>query len=144
MLPIVKLMSYPLLMGKHSACIHGMLFGKLTGLRSLDLGTDGEAPGIALLVTRAIVMPLAPAHVPCCRTRAQDCVQSEGKLYLIFEFVDCDLKKYMEATESMLEPMLVKVNSAVAATFAPLSAALRHPVDTKLAAEVETVFEFQR
>lgn len=40
----------------------------------------------------------------------QDCVQSEGKLYLIFEFVDRDLKKYMEATQGMLDPMLVKVN----------------------------------
>lgn len=39
----------------------------------------------------------------------QDCVQSEGKLYLIFEFVDRDLKKYMEATAGMLDPMLVKV-----------------------------------
>lgn len=39
----------------------------------------------------------------------QDCVQSEGKLYLIFEFVDRDLKKYMEATQGMLDPMLVKV-----------------------------------
>lgn len=39
----------------------------------------------------------------------QDCVQSEGKLYLIFEFVDRDLKKYMESTQGMLDPMLVKV-----------------------------------
>lgn len=38
----------------------------------------------------------------------QDCVQSEGKLYLIFEFVDRDLKKYMEAAQGMLDPMLVK------------------------------------
>lgn len=42
-------------------------------------------------------------------TIEQDCVQSEGKLYLIFEFVDRDLKKYMEATQGMLDPMLVKV-----------------------------------
>ncbi|CAM9736067.1 unnamed protein product [Scytosiphon promiscuus] len=38
----------------------------------------------------------------------KDCVQSEGKLYLIFEFVDRDLKKYMESTQGMLDPMLVK------------------------------------
>lgn len=36
-------------------------------------------------------------------------MQSEGKLYLIFEFVDRDLKKYMESTQGMLDPMLVKV-----------------------------------
>lgn len=45
----------------------------------------------------------------CLKTVLQDCVQSEGKLYLIFEFVDRDLKKYMEATQGMLDPMLVKV-----------------------------------
>lgn len=44
----------------------------------------------------------------------QDCVQSEGKLYLIFEFVDRDLKKYMEATQGMLDPMLVKVRYTTA------------------------------
>lgn len=38
-------------------------------------------------------------------------MQSEGKLYLIFEFVDRDLKKYMESTQGMLDPMLVKVRS---------------------------------
>lgn len=45
----------------------------------------------------------------CSWAGQQDCVQSEGKLYLIFEFVDRDLKKYMEATQGMLDPMLVKV-----------------------------------
>ncbi|GMH79556.1 hypothetical protein TrVE_jg4399 [Triparma verrucosa] len=38
----------------------------------------------------------------------KDCVQSEGKLYLVFEFLDRDLKKYMEATNGMLSTMLVK------------------------------------
>jgi cyclin-dependent kinase 1 len=27
----------------------------------------------------------------------KDCIQAEGKLFLIFEFVDRDLKKYMES-----------------------------------------------
>lgn len=38
----------------------------------------------------------------------KDCVQSEGKLYLVFEFLDKDLKKYMEATNGLLKPLLVK------------------------------------
>ncbi|CAM9396076.1 unnamed protein product [Chrysoparadoxa australica] len=38
----------------------------------------------------------------------KDCVQNEGKLYLIFEFVDRDLKKYVESCSGMLDPMLVK------------------------------------
>lgn len=63
-------------------------------------------------------MSLLLAPISCRATRldgpcadSQDCVQSEGKLYLIFEFVDRDLKKYMEATQGMLDPMLVKVGN---------------------------------
>jgi len=38
----------------------------------------------------------------------KDCVQSDGKLYLVFEFLDRDLKKYMESCSGMLKPLLVK------------------------------------
>mmetsp|Transcript_19123 Transcript_19123/g.20725 ORF Transcript_19123/g.20725 Transcript_19123/m.20725 type:complete len:296 (-) Transcript_19123:323-1210(-) len=37
-----------------------------------------------------------------------DVVQSEGRLFLVFEFVDKDLKRYFDATEGMLSPQLVK------------------------------------
>lgn len=33
----------------------------------------------------------------------------EGKLYLVFEHVDKDLKKYMVATDGPLKPALIKV-----------------------------------
>lgn len=36
-------------------------------------------------------------------------MQSEGRLYLVFEFVDRDLKKYMEAQPDMLPRAQVKV-----------------------------------
>jgi cyclin-dependent kinase 1 len=38
----------------------------------------------------------------------KDCVQEDGKLYLVFEFLDRDLKKYMESCNGMLSPLLVK------------------------------------
>ena len=38
-----------------------------------------------------------------------DVIHSEGKLYLVFEFVDKDLKKYMEAVKGPLDPELVRV-----------------------------------
>lgn len=41
-------------------------------------------------------------------TRLLDCVQSEGRLYLVFEFVDRDLKKYMEAQPGTLSRGVVK------------------------------------
>lgn len=37
-----------------------------------------------------------------------DVIQSEGRLYLVFEFVDKDLKKYFDSTEGPLSPQLVK------------------------------------
>ena len=37
-----------------------------------------------------------------------DVVQSEGRLYLVFEFVDKDLKKYFEASEGPLSWQLIK------------------------------------
>ena len=37
-----------------------------------------------------------------------DVVQSEGRLYLVFEFVDKDLKKFFEATDGPLSPQLIK------------------------------------
>lgn len=38
-----------------------------------------------------------------------DVIHSDGKLYLVFEFVDKDLKKYMEAVNGPLDPELVRV-----------------------------------
>jgi cyclin-dependent kinase 1 len=38
----------------------------------------------------------------------KDCVQEDGKLYLVFEFLDKDLKKYMEAVNGMMSPALVR------------------------------------
>lgn len=38
----------------------------------------------------------------------KDCVQSEGRLYLVFEYLDRDLKKYMESCTGPLSPLLVK------------------------------------
>lgn len=40
--------------------------------------------------------------------RLSDVIQSEGRLYLVFEFVDKDLKKYFEACEGPLAPQLIK------------------------------------
>jgi hypothetical protein len=36
---------------------------------------------------------------------------NEGKLYLVFEYVDKDLKKYMVATDGPLKPALIKVTT---------------------------------
>jgi hypothetical protein len=49
-------------------------------------------------------------------TRLLDIVHSEAKLYLVFEFLDMDLKKYMDKVEKVgdgegLGPDIVKVSA---------------------------------
>jgi len=38
----------------------------------------------------------------------RDVVQNDGRLYLIFEFLDKDLKRYLDSCQDALDPMLVK------------------------------------
>ncbi|KAL3916878.1 MAG: hypothetical protein SGILL_004976 [Bacillariaceae sp.] len=38
----------------------------------------------------------------------KDCVQEDGKLYLVFEFLDKDLKKYMDSLTGLMSPERVK------------------------------------
>lgn len=49
-------------------------------------------------------------HRQCCHpniVELTDVVQSDGRLYLVFEFVDRDLKKLFDATEGLLPPAAV-------------------------------------
>jgi hypothetical protein len=51
----------------------------------------------------------------CARLRSvgslKDCVQNDGRLYLVFEFVDRDLKKYIDQVSTIAESE-VKVRRA--------------------------------
>ena len=38
----------------------------------------------------------------------RDVLQNDGRLYLIFEFLDKDLKRYLDSCDGPLAPMLVK------------------------------------
>lgn len=44
--------------------------------------------------------------------RLRDAIYSESQLYLVFEWLEKDLKKYMDAVSGSLEPKLVKVRCA--------------------------------
>lgn len=61
-----------------------------------------------------MVLPLGQAkhkstHPPAPLLCPQNCVHSDAKLWLIFEWVDQDLKRYMNSCKSNLDPMLIKV-----------------------------------
>ena len=44
----------------------------------------------------------------CCYSLL-DCLQEDGKLFLVFEFMDMDLKRYMEHNIGKLELSQIKV-----------------------------------
>ncbi len=39
-----------------------------------------------------------------------DILHQENRIYLVFEFMSMDLKKYMETIQGSLRPMIVKVS----------------------------------
>ena len=50
-----------------------------------------------------------------CFRRLEDVLMQENRLYLVFEFLSMDLKKYMDSIPNgnVMEPMLVKVNAGI-------------------------------
>ncbi len=52
---------------------------------------------------------------PCCHCRLHDVIHSDRKLYLVFEFLDLDLKRLMDTTPDFHHDMgLIKVGLLVA------------------------------
>ncbi|CAM9477160.1 unnamed protein product [Phaeothamnion confervicola] len=77
---------------------------EIVALKRIRLEVEDE--GIPSTALREISLLRELTHPNIVQLK--DCVQNEGKLYLIFEFVDRDLKKYMESCSGMLDPALVK------------------------------------
>eukprot|EP01045_Picozoa_sp_COSAG04_P024527 COSAG04_NODE_3071_length_3200_cov_2.336021_3_plen_90_part_00 len=62
--------------------------------------------GAAHAVTRAH-SPLTPRCAPL--DRLHDVIHSENRLYLVFEYLDQDLKKHMDSVPGGMSPQLIKV-----------------------------------
>ena len=58
-----------------------------------------------------ILPPVFLEKSSCTKTRLHEVVHAEHKLYLVFEFLDKDLKKYMDSQVSGIDPMLIKVRN---------------------------------
>ncbi len=52
----------------------------------------------------------------------EEVLHHENRLYLVFEFMQMDLKKYMNSVKGDLNPMLIKVNPFASVAMALLSA----------------------
>ena len=48
-------------------------------------------------------------HIMC--SSLEDILHQENRIYLVFEFMAMDLKKYMDTVQGPLRPMIVKVNT---------------------------------
>jgi len=59
-------------------------------------------------------MSLATANALLCSSRLLNIVHADTKLYLVFEFLDVDLKRYMDYVtkqHELLSPSLVRVSA---------------------------------
>lgn len=77
---------------------------EIVALKRIRLEVEDE--GIPSTALREISLLRELTHENIVELK--DCVQSEGRLYLVFEFLDRDLKKYMESCNGLLPPLLVK------------------------------------
>ena len=68
---------------------------------------DGEDEGIPATALREISNLKVLVHPNI--VRLLDAIKEPGKLYLIFELMENDLKKYMDSCAEPLEPALVQV-----------------------------------
>uniref|UniRef100_A0A7R9UGM7 Cyclin-dependent kinase 2 homolog n=1 Tax=Pinguiococcus pyrenoidosus TaxID=172671 RepID=A0A7R9UGM7_9STRA len=78
--------------------------GDIVALKRIRLEVEDEGIPSTALREISLLRELQHPNV----VMLKDCVQDDGKLYLVFEFVDKDLKKYMESTGAPLDPELVK------------------------------------
>jgi serine/threonine protein kinase len=77
---------------------------EIVALKRIRLEVEDE--GIPSTALREISLLRELEH--CNIVDLKDCVQEDGKLYLVFEFLDKDLKKYMESCTGPLSKALVK------------------------------------
>ena len=78
--------------------------GNFVALKKIKHSVTGEGiPGTSLRE----IATLKHLQHPCV-VKLQDCVFEGGRLYLVFEYVDRDLKKYMNSTTGLLKKGVIK------------------------------------
>ncbi|CCI41222.1 hypothetical protein ABG067_000354 [Albugo candida] len=77
---------------------------KVVALKRIRLETEDDGIPSTALREISVLRELEHPNI----VSLLDCLQEEGKLFLVFEFVDKDLKRYMEHKIGMLDPSTVK------------------------------------
>lgn len=78
--------------------------GEIVALKRIRLEVEDEGIPSTALREISLLRELTHRNI----VDLKDCVQEDGRLYLVFEFLDKDLKKYMESCTGLLPPALVK------------------------------------
>ena len=63
------------------------------------------------LIFSKILIVLPNLLRPFMCSSLEDILHQENRIYLVFEFMAMDLKKYMDTVQGPLRPMIVKVNT---------------------------------
>ncbi|RQM24319.1 hypothetical protein B5M09_001613, partial [Aphanomyces astaci] len=78
--------------------------GHTVALKRIRLEVEDEGIPSTALREISILRELEHPNI----VRLLNCLQDSGKLYLVFEFVDRDLKRHMDKTLGTVDPMLIK------------------------------------
>ncbi|CAK4078179.1 unnamed protein product [Aphanomyces euteiches] len=78
--------------------------GNTVALKRIRLEVEDEGIPSTALREISILRELEHPNI----VRLLNCLQDSGKLYLVFEFVDRDLKRQMDKTLGTVDPMLIK------------------------------------
>jgi len=78
--------------------------GEIVALKKTRLESEDEGVPSTALREISLLRELSHPNI----VDLKDVIHSDQKLYLVFEFLDQDLKKYMDAVGKKLKPMLVK------------------------------------
>jgi serine/threonine protein kinase len=78
--------------------------GQIVALKKTRLESEDEGVPSTAIREIALLRELCHPNI----VDLKDVIHSDQKLYLVFEFLDQDLKKYMDAVGKKLKPMLVK------------------------------------
>ncbi|OQR99064.1 cell division protein kinase [Achlya hypogyna] len=77
---------------------------EIVALKRIRLEVEDEGIPSTALREISILRELEHPNI----VKLLNCLQDAGKLYLVFEFVDRDLKRFMDATLGVVDPALVK------------------------------------
>eukprot|EP00038_Savillea_parva_P020480 m.31475 g.31475 ORF g.31475 m.31475 type:complete len:299 (-) comp4805_c0_seq1:171-1067(-) len=92
--------------GTYGTVYKAKVRGKNEYVAMKKIKVEAEDEGVPSTAIREISLLKELDHPTV--VKLHEVIHAEAKLYLVFEFLEFDLKKYMDSVQGMLDPMLVK------------------------------------